>query len=116
MDDQQKMERLKKLIAEERSECISPVWWYLSFAGEPDGWRGGVIVLAHGFATALLEATRLKINPHGEVYGHPVPKDHIPDRRFRNRLLTKAELEEFWGPMVRFRSGGDNDIILEEED
>ena len=115
MDDP-RMERFVRLVAKERAECIQPVWWYLSFAGGDEGWRGGVIVLAHGFATALLEANRLKINPHGEVSGHPIPGDKAPALKFRNRLLTKAELEELWGPMVRFRFGEDDEIILEGED
>jgi hypothetical protein len=104
------------MVQKERAECIQPVWWYLSFADPEHGWKGGVIVLAHGFATALLEAQRLRINPHGEVTGHPIPNDKTPAPKFRNRLLTKAELEECWGePMVRFRFGKDDEIIIGEE-
>jgi hypothetical protein len=113
MDDLQKIERLRNMVQRERAECIAPVWWYLSFAGGDDGWRGGVIVMGHGFATALLEANRLKINPHGEVMGHPVPSDHTPAPKFRNRLLTKAELEECWGPMVRLDG---TDVPMEGKD
>jgi hypothetical protein len=100
MKNEEKLIRMVRLAAQERSEFITPFWFYLSFAS-PGHWNGGVIVLAHGFVTAILEAIRLHINPGGEITGHPVPSHHVPPLKYRNRLLTKEELEECWGPMVR---------------
>jgi hypothetical protein len=99
MDEQQKMERLRLLVAQERSEHIQAEWWYLSFA-EPGKFKGGVIVLAHGLTTAVLEATRLRISPHGEVRGIPIPSEYVPEPKWRNRLLTLDQLTEIWGEMA----------------
>jgi hypothetical protein len=116
MDDLQKMERLRKMVREEKAENLMPGWWYLSFAGGDTGWCGGVIVLGHGFASAVLEAHLLKLSPGGQVTGHPVPKDLVPAPKFRNRLLTKAELEECWGPLVKWRVGEHGEMIVAKEE
>jgi hypothetical protein len=115
MDEQQKMERLRKLVLEERMENFLPVWWYLSFAA-PEGWQGGCVVLGHGFVTALLEAKRIGINAHGQVTGHPVPRENIPAPKWRNRLLTKEQFESFWGPMVRFSTDEVEEMGVERKD
>jgi hypothetical protein len=86
-------------MEEERS--TRPVgWFYLSYADE-DGFRGGVIVRAHGMATAAFEAGRRGISPAGSVMGLAIPEEHVPALSYRNRLLTLEELREFWPDMER---------------
>lgn len=84
--------RLRELLAEESGQPLQ--WWYLSYADEE--FRGGIIVEAPGFASAVMTARLLGISPGGSVRGLPIPPDEIPLESYRNRLLTKAELEEFW--------------------
>lgn len=85
--------RLKEILLEEADQPRR--WWYLSFAGEKS-FLGGAIVNAHGFIGAVMEARNRNINPGGEVQGHWIPDDKLPLPRYRNRLLTLAELGEFW--------------------
>ena len=95
-------ERAAKLMAEEIEQNPEPGWWYLSYASYPEGFRGGTIVLAHGFVGACDYARKHGITPVPDVQtqGHAVPPEREPPEQFRNRLLTKAELESFWGPMM----------------
>lgn len=97
-------ERAAKLMAEEIEQNPEPGWWYLSYAG-PEGWRGGTIVQAHGFVGACDYARRHGITPgpDTETQGHPVPPEQEPPEPFRNRLLTRPELQSFWGPMMSVR-------------
>jgi hypothetical protein len=77
-------------------------WMYLSYAGEL-GFNGGIIIEAHGMASAVARVHALNISPGGQVMGTDIPKEMeatiLPPPEFRNRLLTKAELESFWGDM-----------------
>lgn len=66
-------------------------WWYLSFA--EDGFKGACIVEAEDFLAAVEEAHRRKINPGGQVFGQPVPEDAVYDPSYRNRLLTREDLQ-----------------------
>lgn len=93
-------ERAQQLMIQEIVENPVPIWWYLSFA-RPHGFAGGCIVLGHGFVGATFTARFLGIHPQGDVetMGVPVPLDKIPPESYRQRLLTKAELSEFWGDM-----------------
>jgi hypothetical protein len=94
MTDDEKRERARQLMEEERR--TAPLgWWYLSYAGEQD-FNGGVLVMAHGFAGAAFESARRGLSPGGQVRGLPVPNDHMPPAKYRNRLLTLVELREFW--------------------
>lgn len=70
----------------------APAWWYLSFAEEK--FNGACIVLASDMIEAVRETHRSKINPGGQVIGHPIPEDAIPEEKYRNRLLSKADLQE----------------------
>lgn len=71
---------------------MKKTWWYLSFADEK--FNGGCIVEASGMIDAVKEAHRLKINPGGQVAGHPIPRNAVYDSKYRNRLLSKEDLQE----------------------
>lgn len=43
---------------------------------------------------AVIEAHRQKINPGGQVRGHEIPEDAAYDPKWRNRLLSKADIQE----------------------
>lgn len=79
---------------------MSEIWHYLSFATD-EGFRGGVIVRGGDVVEATKEAWRLGCNPGGEVLGAPIPDDLIPPDKYKNRLLTKAEIDECWDDCVR---------------
>lgn len=92
MDKDAFVKRTVEVLAE---ESVQPEeWYYLSFAGEK--FNGGCIVRARGLLSAVSECNRLKINPHGEVVGAPIPDEHLPAEKYRNRLLTKEDIQEFW--------------------
>jgi hypothetical protein len=97
-------ERARLLMEQEKQEHPKKQWWYLSYAG-PDGWKGGAIVEAHGFIGACDYAREhfIKPWPDVETRGMPIPPREIPPEEFRNRLLTRAQLESFWGAMKTFR-------------
>jgi hypothetical protein len=81
-------------------------WFYLSFAGPIDGderdvFRGGVIVPGHEIIGATCTAHMLKINPGGQVIGMPIPEGFLPDEKYRERLLSKTDIQEFWPDAAR---------------
>lgn len=76
--------------------------WYLSFSGE-EGFRGAVIVEAHGVTTAVDVAWVLGINPGGEVLAIPCPFPVFPE--LQNRLLGKDELAVAFGELQVARQG-----------
>ena len=82
--------RLNKLLAEEAKQPLC--WWYLSYAKE-DGFRGAVYIQAHGPTEATYLSRHRQISPGGEVFIVSVPDDKIPDEKYRNRLLTKEEVQ-----------------------
>ena len=74
-------------------------WWWLSFC---DGTRpagsqflGAVCVRGFDIGSASMEAHARGCNPGGEVMGIEGPPDFAPPDGFTNRLLTRAECEEF---------------------
>ena len=73
-------------------------WWWLSFVDpdRPDGERflGVAIVEGYGVGSASRRAHELQINPGGEVHAEPLTGDAIPPAEYRNRLLSKSDLEE----------------------
>ncbi len=73
-----------------------PEWWYLSFVRGEEGFVGACIVKADHLGMAVLAAHDLNCNPGGEVLGFEIPKQHIPDLIYMNRLLTKEEVSAFW--------------------
>ena len=75
-------------------------FWYLSFVDD-DGFRGGVIIEAPGFVTAVHRTHELHISPGGEVAGAPIPEGQVPTADFHERLLSLEELTTVWGAMTR---------------
>jgi hypothetical protein len=99
------LEELRKrnaeLITQERKAANGKTgFWYLSYADE-DQFRGGVIVRAFGFVHACQRARDLQINPGGQIQGVPCPPEQVPPPKYQDRLLSLAELKEFWN-MVKF--------------
>ena len=89
--------RIASLLAAEAAEPEG--WWYLSFA-KPGKFLGGAFVYARGFTSAWQKTHQLKINPGGQVAHYQLPPDagsKIP-KNMRNRLLTKAEVENLGRP------------------
>jgi hypothetical protein len=68
-------------------------WWYLSFADD-ERFRGACVVEASDFLSAVMVTHVHRINPGGQVLGGEIPPDRIPAERFRNRLLSKADVTE----------------------
>ena len=86
-------QRIAGVLKEELQQ--PEIWLYLSFADDV-GFRGGVVIKAHGLTDAVIKCNWLQINPHGEIQGIELPESHIPPERYRNRLLTKEEIKEMW--------------------
>lgn len=73
-------------------------WHYLSFADEQTGFKGAVIVEALNTFDAVMKTHRMNINPGGEVivlkisaYGVSIPAEP-----YRNKLLSRQDIVEFW--------------------
>lgn len=67
-------------------------WFYLSFADAT--FLGACIVQANDFLMAVRVAHMLGINPGGEVRGHEIPEGAVYDPKYRNRLLSRIDLQE----------------------
>lgn len=83
---------------------MSETWTYLSFVlgdGDDEHFAGGCIVRGDDVVEAVKEAHRLGCNPGGDVLGGPIPEGHLPPEKYRERLLTKAEIDECWSDCVR---------------
>ena len=85
--------RRARLIADERQ--LSLGWFYLSYASDHK-FLGAAIVWAHGFLTAVQSASKLGIDPGGEVMCCPVPRQHLRriPANLRDRLLSEAEVRK----------------------
>ena len=92
MDRQTFMQRMNTLLAQEGKNPLR--WWYLSYADED--FLGGLVIEAHGPTEAVYLSHHRGINPGGEVLIIPIPSDNLPPDEYRNRLLTKAELDTIW--------------------
>lgn len=86
-------ERIRELLTAEADQPM--VWWYLSYA-DARKFRGGLIIEARGFASAVLAANLTYQSPGGEVRGLQIPDEELPPEKYRNHLLTVDELNEFW--------------------
>jgi len=86
-----------ELVAREKAQGEQG-WWWLSFAdpGRPDGQRflGVAIVEGYGVGSASRRAHELGVNPGGEVRGEQLSGDAIPPSEYRNRLLSRSDLED----------------------
>jgi len=76
-----------------KSTAPSSGWSFLWFASE-DRFLGGAIVAANGIGAALQRATKLGINPGGEVTCWPIQQKHLKDIPvdMQERLLTESEI------------------------
>lgn len=74
-----------------------PRWFWLSFADPnlPTGTQflGAAIVKAQGVATATEQSNLRGINPGGEIQFTELPLNAVPNPKYINRLLSKAEIE-----------------------
>lgn len=72
-------------------------WWWLSFVdpSKPEGFSflGVAIVEGHGVGSAALRAHELGVNPGGEVRASRIAEADIPAQQYRNRLLSKGEID-----------------------
>ena len=90
MNNKEFQQRLNTLLAEEGKKPLR--WWYLSYAAE-EGFRGGVYIQAHGPTEATYLSRHRHLSPGGEVLILMVPAEHLPEEKYRNRLLTKDEVQ-----------------------
>jgi hypothetical protein len=86
-----------------REEDDMPMrFWFLSFAGGAEGWRG-LIIEAPGFAHAYYYASVAGLLiKDSEVQGILIPPREVPPKEHHNRLLKKEEFYSFWGAMKTF--------------
>lgn len=71
-------------------------WVYCSYADE-SRFRGGCFVEADGAVSAALRAIALGISPGGQMIVCPVDDVDLPPEKWRNRLLSREELESISG-------------------
>jgi hypothetical protein len=77
-----------------------PTYWWLAFSRRRRGGYnvreqlGVIIVCASTCREAVRRIRDLGIHPGGGVRGSIIPGEHVPDVRFHNRLLSKADLNE----------------------
>jgi hypothetical protein len=70
-------------------------WVFCSYADEIK-FRGGIFIQADGAIDAALAVYRLGISPGGQMIACSYPEDKLPDEQYRNRILSKADLESLW--------------------
>jgi len=69
-------------------------WWWLSFVNDDGEFLGVSIVRGGGVQEAAINARLIGCNPGGEVKAWPLINGATPEEQYRNRLLSKDELEE----------------------
>jgi hypothetical protein len=100
MTDDQFRERLKFLVAEEAKQPEE--WLYLSFVSDHK-FLGAIVMKGHGFVSVVQRCHALGINPGGEVACLELKEANLPPEQYRNRLLSKKELEESSkSPLISF--------------
>ena len=83
----------KEVLTKELEDPIQ--WHYFSFADKK--FNGAVVIECHGILDGLSRINMLGINPGGEVLCAPIiGADNIPSDKYRNRLLTRYDIREFW--------------------
>lgn len=93
-------DEIERRKQEAMADTSEPVWWWLSFADSnlPKGaqFLGVAIVRGANVYQASQVACHLGCNPGGAVMGEPLDDDEIGavPLDFRNRLLTKRDIEE----------------------
>lgn len=86
---------LAAVQAEEKERGVT-AWHFMTFMDGSEH-LGAAMVEAYGPADALLAAAAKDIDPgRGRVVMTTLALQHLPAEGFRNRLLTKAEVESLW--------------------
>lgn len=84
--------------------------WYFSFANAdlPKGsqFLGVAIVEAETEKAAVSETWKRGINPGGGVIFIPIPENVVVPTAAQNRLLNRAEVEVFFGPVEQVNGPG----------
>ena len=94
-----------------QDRTVEKFWWYIAFEteknvvkkGGPIVFMGAAIVEAPTFFDAVSEAYRKRIAPeNSSTRSQPVqiPDDRLPLADYRNRLLTKEEVQQIWPEIV----------------
>ena len=69
-------------------------WFYLSYAGKK--FRGAAILRAESVEKAAEQARLRGISPGGQVLGLPIPNYMLPAWSYRNRLLTREDIDQMF--------------------
>jgi hypothetical protein len=91
LNAEQSAAQTAEILAEESQEIET--WWWLSFADD-NGFRGAAMVRGRGILSAVHEASRLGLNPGGDVAGLSL-QDHEPPSEWVGRLLTREGVAVF---------------------
>ena len=109
------MDSKREFAAEVRAtfqdRTVEKFWWYLAFEtekkvakkGGPIVFMGAAIVEAPTYFDAVSEVYRRRIAPEeSSTRNMPVqiPEGKLPLAEYRNRLLTKEEVQQIWPEVV----------------
>lgn len=79
------------------SELLNTTWFWLSFTDATrsvgDQFLGVTIVSGPTLVDAVTNSHVLGVNPGGAIMSLEIPPEHVPTEIFRNRLLSRSELE-----------------------
>jgi hypothetical protein len=75
---------------------------YMWFSFADNGFKGAVIVKAHGVSDGLMKINLLGINPGGQVMAVDIPEETsslvTPD--MTNRLLSREDIDKYAGGAI----------------
>lgn len=93
-----------------QDRTVEKFWWYIAFEternvakkGGPIFFMGAAIVEAPTLFDAISEAYRGIAPKDSSTRNRPVqiPDDKLPPAEYRNRLLTKEEVQQIWPEVV----------------
>jgi len=72
------------------------LWFYICFDDDEE-FRGAVFIQGHSFNEAVNVCIHREISAGGQPWGYECPEGQLPTEKWRNRLLTRAELCECTG-------------------
>jgi hypothetical protein len=78
-------------------------WFYISFINKPEGkFQGAALVEAEHWGKAIDAVFELKLKPKDAKceLTIEIPGDKVPPEEYRNRLLSREEIEAIW-PQVK---------------
>lgn len=89
----------KMALVLREEQATEPLRWvYLSFADDArGGFQGAVVIEAHGVIDAVTLCNVRGINPGGEVLCIDIDPEDLPLSEFRNRLLSREDMEKAFG-------------------